>query len=71
MTGRELVEWIQSNHAEDLDCIFQYRDGGGSYSGGELVETPCIANYERDPDGHPYDVEIDYTYRKTHNCIVF
>lgn len=71
MSGRELIEWIHKNSAEDLECVVQYRDGGGNYSGGEVMEAPSLANYERDPDGHPYDVTIDYVYGLAKNCIVF
>ena len=71
MTGRELIEWIHKNNAEDLECVVQYRDSGGDYGGGELLERPMQANYRRDPDGHPYDVEINYTCGLARNCIVF
>lgn len=71
MTGKELIEWIQEHKAEDMDCVVQYRDSGGSYYGGELVEPPQFATYKRDPDGHPYDVDISYRMGLLPNCIVF
>ena len=33
MTGRELVQWILANKAEDKPFEVQYRDDGGDYSG--------------------------------------
>lgn len=71
MTGKELIEWIKENNAEDLECIIQYRDGGGLYNGGELMEHPSKAHFELDADGHPYDVDISYIYDLSVNCIVF
>lgn len=72
MTGRELIDWIHKNNAEDLECVVQYRDGGGGYYGiGEIMEAPSLANCERGPDAHPYDMMIDYVYGSAQNCIVF
>ena len=71
MTGADLIKWIQDNNAEGKECIVQYRDSGGDYNGGEMLERPCLANFRTDDDGHPYDVQISYIDCLTHNCIVF
>lgn len=70
MTGRELTEWITKHDALDKECIIQYRDGGGCYTGGEIADKPTFAFYKRDPDGHPYDVAITYGNGLTPNCFV-
>lgn len=71
MKGRELIAWIQHQKAEGLECVLQYQDSGGCYSGGEVVEAPQLAVYKRDSEGHPYNVEISYNSGLTPNCIVF
>ena len=38
MTGRELIELIQKNHAEDMPVVIHYRDPAGGYSIGEDAE---------------------------------
>lgn len=70
MTGRELIEWIQHNHAEDLECVVQYRDGGGDYYGGEIVDAPVFAFHKRDADNNFYNVDITYSSGRTPNCFV-
>ncbi len=70
MKGKELIKWIQKNHAEDLDCIVQYRDSGGNYSGGEILDPPALATYKRDKEGNPYNVDIVYDSILKANCIV-
>lgn len=37
LTGKELIEWIHANHAEDLQVLVEHRDGGGSYHTAERV----------------------------------
>ena len=68
MTGKELIEWIQRNKAEDLECVVQYRDDGGTYLGGEILEQPTFAKFDRYP--HGYDIKITYLSTSP-NCIVF
>ena len=41
MTGRELIEYIQEKHAEDMLICVQYRDGGGIYDGADDA-TPLM-----------------------------
>lgn len=41
MTGRELIEYIQANHAEDMLICVQYRDEGGLYNGADDA-TPLM-----------------------------
>ncbi len=37
MTGRELIEWIVENNAEDKEVIIEHRDSGGSYHTAERL----------------------------------
>ena len=37
MTGRELIEWIVKNNAEDKEIIIEHRDSGGSYGTAERL----------------------------------
>ncbi len=69
MTGRELIKWIQDNHAEDKKVIVQYRDAGGAYYGGEVMEMPMLAYYH-DDNGDGIDVDIEYSKLRKHNCMV-
>lgn len=67
MTGRYLIKWILDHHAEDMVCVAEYPE---SYEPcGTICSPPSIARYERDPEGHPYDVKISYT-DKENNCFV-
>ena len=73
MKGKELIRWITEHNAEDFDIVVQYRDGGGDYHGGELVEDPTLANYKQDDADRWYDLEILYDYGacdRPANCIV-
>ena len=60
MTGRELIEWIIANKAEDMPAVIQYRDAGGEYYGGELISSPTLANICG--NGVSYDSGVDITY---------
>ena len=46
MTGRELIEWIEKNKAEDKEVIIQHRDSGGFYGtaehAGEFLKPKLI-----------------------------
>jgi hypothetical protein len=33
MTGQEFIDCIKENHAEKMQVVVQYRDGGGMYPG--------------------------------------
>lgn len=70
MNGLDLIKWIIDNDALYKQCVVQYRDGGGSYSGGEIASCPELAFFERDSEGHPYDVDITYEDKRTPNCFV-
>lgn len=35
MTGKELIKWIEDNHAEDYEIEIVYRDDGGYYYGSD------------------------------------
>lgn len=69
MTGRELIKWIQDNHAEDKKVIVQYRDSGGTYYGGEVMQMPMLAYYH-DDHGDGIDVYIEYSNLRKQNCMV-
>ena len=60
MTGKELIDWIVDFHAEDIDIVVQYRDGGGNYIGGEIVNQLILANVRS--SGIPYSDEVIITY---------
>ena len=45
MTGRELIEWIRKNHAEDL--IVHIRNTGGSEVECADPEVKCSVVYEK------------------------
>ncbi len=65
MKGKELIKWIQDNHAEELKIVVQYRDGGGSYYGGDNAE-PCLAMVGEEVGG-----EYDIVYNtEMHNAVV-
>lgn len=42
MTGRELIQWIIDNDAQDLTVEVQYRDSGGYYFGTDADIKPEI-----------------------------
>ena len=60
MTGRELIDWIRDSRAEDMVVVVQYRDGGGNYIGGEIVNEPVLANVRG--AGIPYSDEVIIAY---------
>lgn len=62
MTGRELIDWIVANKAEDMPVAVQYRDGGGNYTGGEFIASPTLANVCG--SGLPDDDMVDISYDK-------
>lgn len=35
MTGKELIKWIEDNHAQDYEIEIVYRDEGGYYYGSD------------------------------------
>lgn len=67
MTGQELINWITEHKAQDLQCVIQYRDSGGPYTGGEIIDEPIMASFKGQYD---YDVEITYDNGLNPNCIV-
>ena len=46
VTGRELIEWIQKNHAEDL--IVHIRNTGGNEVESSEPDLKCSVVYEKD-----------------------
>lgn len=68
MTGRELIEWIVKNNAEDKEVIIEHRDSGGSYRTAERLgefSEPTLVKFSEGSDGvisklkYEYD-EIDF-----------
>lgn len=48
MTGRELIQWIQDNHAENLIVLVEHRDSGGSYHTAERIgeyQEPALCDF--------------------------
>lgn len=70
MTGRELIEWIKSNNAEDMLVAVQYRDDGGDYSGGEFISHPTLAHTWGTGIAYDERIEIDYARIYPANTIV-
>jgi len=75
MTGQELINWIVEHKAQDMQCVVQYRDGGGPYSGGEIIENPTMASFKGAGVAYSDEVsitEISITYGNglNPNCIV-
>lgn len=70
MTGRELINWIVDFHAEDMDIVVQYRDGGGNYIGGEIVNQPILANVRSSNIPYPDGVIITYGGLPTNGVIL-
>ena len=70
MIGRELINLIRKNHAEDMTVLVQYRDAGGDYYGGEKAEFQLA--YGRLVGGYGYEWEIKYgvTDKQKPNVIV-
>ncbi len=57
ITGRELIQWIRQNDAEDLPVAVQYRDGGGDYIGFGDIYDPEIVTVQG--DGYDYEYYKD------------
>jgi hypothetical protein len=70
MTGQELIDWIIEHGAQDMECIVQYRDSGGSYLGGETIEHPVMASFKGTSIPYSNDVEITYGNGLNPNCVV-
>ena len=45
MTGRELINWIIKNHAEEKEILIEHRDEGGSYHTAERLEKPSFCTF--------------------------
>ena len=69
MTGKELINWIKENKAEDLECVIQYRDSGGNYLGGEILQKPSLEEYKL-VEVLSGEVRIEYSVNGEPNCIV-
>lgn len=59
MTGRELIELIQKNHAEDMPVLVQYRDAGGPYPDGEEAGFNLLYG-KMNSGAYDYTWEITY-----------
>lgn len=62
MTGRELIKWIQDNHAEDLSVLIEHRDSGGSYCTAERLgefRDPSLVDFKDEMYGIIYTVGFD------------
>lgn len=70
MTGQELINWIVEHNAQGLQCVVQYRDSGGSYNGGEMIDSPRTASFKGTNIPYSNDVEITYGNGLIPNCIV-
>lgn len=70
MTGQELINWIVEHNAQDMQCVVQYRDSGGSYFGGEMIDSPIMASFKGTSIPYSNDVEITYGNGLNPNCIV-
>jgi hypothetical protein len=69
MTGQKLINWIVEHNAQDMQCVVQYRDGGGLYSGGDIPEFPILASYKGCDIPYDDDVKINYDTDEP-NCFV-
>ena len=67
MTGRELIQTILKYNAENMQIVIQYRDGGGDYDGGEIIESVNFADYKE--TNNSFEVYIDYSSDKP-TCLV-
>lgn len=59
MTGRELIKWIQDNHAEDLSVLIEHRDSGGTYYTAERLgkfRDPSLVDFKDEMYGIIYTV---------------
>lgn len=61
MTGRELIKLIQDNCAEDMPVLIQYRDAGGTYTGGEEAKFCLAHGVLASPRPYEYEWDIDYS----------
>ena len=62
MTGRELIKWIQDNHAEDLSVLIEHRDSGGSYHTAERLgefHNPVVVYFKDEMYGIIYKILFD------------
>ena len=59
MTGKDLIEWIENNKAEDLEVLIEHRDSGGTYRTaerlGEYIE-PCLVEFDQEVNGTIYKI---------------
>ena len=49
MTGAELIKWIQTVHAENLEMYIQKENGGSKYPRVEKAEGMYFVCLKRDP----------------------
>ena len=61
MTGRELIEWIQTHHAEDLIVLVEHRDEGGTYGTAERLTEPNLCRFSDELYGTISNIECDTT----------
>lgn len=70
MTGKELIQWIIENHAEDKIVVIEHRDEGGTYHSAERLgefTNPMLAETKDETFGIVRTILYD---SKTPNAIV-
>ena len=63
MTGKELIQWIIKNHAEDMEILIEHRDGGGTYHTAERLgefQKPMLCSYNDEMYGITDTLIFDY-----------
>lgn len=71
MTGRELIKYIQENHAEDMLVCVQFRDAGGLYNGADDA-TPLMGRVTKIEGLEEYgynEYDVSYAHR-TPNAVI-
>ena len=70
MTGKELIKYIQTHHAEDMLICVQYRDGGGVYNGADDA-TPLMGRVTKRHEGDNYsEYDVSYSHRSVNAVIL-
>ena len=63
MTGKELIQWIIKNHAEDMKVLIEHRDSGGTYNTAEHLgefQEPMLCSYKNEMYGIIDTLIFDY-----------
>ena len=54
MKGKDLINWIIENHAEDMQVLIEHRDSGGTYRTAEHLgefQEPMLCSYANESYG--------------------